>query len=60
MISQKLLLELRTILQEDYGRKFEMSEVTDIGMTLVGFTETLIQIEAKTKENAKTPEKAAS
>lgn len=60
MISQKLLLDLRTIIQEDYGQKLEMSEVTDIAMTLVGFAETLMKVEAVANNSAGGQEKTAS
>jgi len=46
MISRNLLLELKQILEEDYQLKLTLQEVTEIAMTLLGFTETLIKIEA--------------
>ena len=47
-MSQKLLLELKQIIEEDYGLKLTLQEVIDVAMTLIGFTETLLKIEAKT------------
>ena len=47
MISQKLLLELRQIIEEDYGIKLTMAEVTEVAMTLIGFAEIAMKIEAK-------------
>lgn len=47
MISPKLLLELRQIIEEDYGIKLTMAEVTEVAMTLIGFAETAMKIEAK-------------
>ena len=47
MISQKLLLELKQIIEEDYGIKLTMAEVTEVAATLVGFVETAMKIEAK-------------
>lgn len=49
MVSQRLLLELRQIIEEDFGLKLTLQEVTDIAVTLIGFIETLLKIEAKTK-----------
>ena len=49
MISQKLLLlELKEILEQDYGLKLTMQEVSEVARTLLGFFETLFQIEKKT------------
>ena len=47
MISQKLLLELKQIIEEDYGIKLTMAEVMEVAATLVGFAETAMKIEAK-------------
>ena len=47
MISQKLLLELKQIIEEDYGIKLTLAEVMEVAVTLVGFTETAMKIEAK-------------
>ena len=47
MISQKLLLELRQIIEEDYGIELTMAEVMEVAVTLVGFAETAMKIEAK-------------
>jgi hypothetical protein len=52
MISQKLLLELKQIIQEDYGVKLAMKEVMDIATSLVGFAEITMRIEAQ-NENEK-------
>lgn len=47
MVSQKLLLELKEIIEQDNGIKLTMAEVTEVAMTLTGFAETAMQIEAK-------------
>jgi len=48
MVSQKLLLELRRIIEQDYKVKLTMAEVMEVAMTLVGFAETAMKIKAKT------------
>jgi uncharacterized membrane protein YadS len=45
MISRNLL-ELKTILEEDYGLKLTLQEVMEFGTTLLAFVETLLKIEA--------------
>jgi len=47
MISKNLLLELKQILEEECDLKLSLQEVTEIGMTLLAFVETLLKIEAK-------------
>jgi hypothetical protein len=47
MVSQKLLLELKQILKEDYGVDLKLEEVLDIALVLIGFAETAMKIEAK-------------
>lgn len=47
MISQKLLLELKQIIEQDYGITLTMAEVTEVAVTLIGFAETAMKIEAK-------------
>lgn len=47
MVSQKLLLELKEIIEQDYGIKLTMAEVTEVAMTLIGYAETAMKIEAK-------------
>lgn len=47
MVSQKLLLELKQILKEDYGVELKLEEVLDIALVLIGFAETAMRIEAK-------------
>lgn len=47
MISRQLLLELKQIIEEEYGIKLTIDEVTEVAMTLVGFAETAMKIEAK-------------
>lgn len=49
MVSQKLLLELKQIIEEDLGLKLNLQEVTDIAVELTGYIETLLKIEAKTE-----------
>lgn len=48
MISQSLLLELKKILEEDFHLSLTMQEVTEMGVALLGYFETLIKIESKT------------
>ena len=47
MVSQKLLLELRQILKEDYNVDLKLEEVLDVALVLIGFAETAMKIEAK-------------
>lgn len=47
MVSQKLLLELKEIIEQDYGIKLTMAEVMEVATTLIGFAETAMKIEAK-------------
>ena len=48
MVSQKLLLELKQIIAEDYKQKLSLEDVMDVATTLLGFTEALLKIESKT------------
>ncbi|KKQ95565.1 MAG: hypothetical protein UV74_C0001G0066 [Candidatus Woesebacteria bacterium GW2011_GWB1_43_14] len=48
MISQKLLQELKEILEHDYKVRLSMQEVAEIGVTLLRYFETLIEIKSKT------------
>jgi len=47
MVSRKLLLELKQIIEQDYGIKLAMAEVMEVATTLVSFSETAMKIEAK-------------
>jgi hypothetical protein len=47
MVSQKLLLELKQILKEDYGVELKLEEVLDVALVLIGFAETAMKIEVK-------------
>ena len=47
MVSQKLLLELKQIIEEDYGLRLTMEQVMEVATTLIGFAETAMKIEAK-------------
>ena len=47
MISQKLLLELKQIIEEEYSIRLTMAEVMEVAVTLAGFAETAMKIEAK-------------
>ena len=47
MVSTQLLLELREIIEHDYGIKLTMAEVMEVATTLVNFAETAMKIEAK-------------
>jgi len=44
MISTKLLKELQKIIEEDYGIVLRFEEVSDIGNSLVGFFDLLLEI----------------
>ena len=46
-IQLSLIRELKTILEEDYDLNLSMEETTEIAVTLLGFVETLLKIEAK-------------
>jgi len=46
MIDKNLLLELKQILKEDFDLELSLQEVTEIGTTLLAFTETLLKIES--------------
>ena len=54
MISNKILIELKEILEQDYGLKLTTQEVSEVARTLLGFFETLVQIEKKTSYIKKT------
>lgn len=47
MISHKLILELKQILEEDYGAKLSLEEVYEIGSSWISFVELLVKIEQK-------------
>ena len=47
MISHKSILELKQILEEDFGVKLSLEEVYEIGSTLISFVELLTKIEQK-------------
>lgn len=47
MVSQELLLELKDIIQEDYGVDLPMQAVSEIGNSLVGYFELLAKIESE-------------
>lgn len=47
-MNQKLIQELKEILEHDYKARLSMQEVTDIGVTLLRYFETLIEIKSKT------------
>jgi len=51
MISRNLLLELKQILEEEFSLKLTLREVTDVAMSLVGYAETLLIIEAKNEND---------
>lgn len=53
MISQPLIKELQTIVNEDYGIKLSLAEATDMGNTLTGYFETLIEIENQSNKKNK-------
>ncbi|MBI5452515.1 hypothetical protein HY945_03560 [Candidatus Gottesmanbacteria bacterium] len=46
MISRNLLLELKTILEEDYGLRLTLQEVVEVSTTLLSYVETLLKVES--------------
>ena len=44
MVSKKLLIELQQIIKEEYGVLLSFQEVSDIGNSIVGFFDLLINI----------------
>jgi len=53
MISRNLLLELKQILEDDFGLELSLQEVTEVGTTLLVFVETLLKIESTAKGGIK-------
>lgn len=53
-ISRSLLLELKEILEQDYKVRLSMQEVLETAIVLLGFVETLAQIDQKTNCKEKT------
>jgi len=51
MISQPLLKELNTIMIEDYGKSLEPRELADLGDSLLGFFEGLVEINNSYNDN---------
>ena len=47
MVSKKLLQELKQIIKEEYGIELKPKEVSDMGNTLVGFFELLMEIDSE-------------
>jgi len=45
MLSQQLIDELRQIIKEDYKLDLPLSEAKDIANTLLGYFDTLLEIE---------------
>jgi len=50
MVSNKLLKELRLIIKEEYGFEIKPKEASDIGNTLVGFFELLMEVDSDKHE----------
>lgn len=53
-ISKELLSELQSILEQDYGQKLTLSEVSEIGVLLIRYFDILATLNsgsAKTKKN---------
>lgn len=46
IINNKLLTELKQILEDDFNLKLTLQEVTEIGTNLLAFVETLLKIES--------------
>jgi len=46
-------LELKQILENEWGLKLTLQEVTEIGTTLLAFVETLLKIESTAKGGIK-------
>lgn len=54
MISRNLLLELKQILEDECNLKLNLQEVTEIGVNLLAFVETLLKVEsAETSKGGK-------
>ncbi|MCJ7793160.1 MAG: hypothetical protein MUP45_04290, partial [Candidatus Marinimicrobia bacterium] len=54
MISRNLLLELKQILEDECNLKLNLQEVTEIGVNLLAFVETLLKVEsAETNKGGK-------
>lgn len=51
MLSQELLLELQTIIKEDYSRELDLEQVSLIGRDLVGYFDLLARIYHESIEN---------
>ena len=47
MVSKKLLKKLQQIIKEEYGIELKPKEVSDIGNSLIGFFELLIEIDGE-------------
>lgn len=54
MLSQELIGELHQIIDEEYGLDLSLSEVKDIGQTLVSYFGVLLEIKSKNHANHKT------
>lgn len=50
MVSNELLIELKTIIREDYSVELPTQRVSEIGSSLVGFFELLMEIYSKDHE----------
>ena len=51
MLSQELLVELQTIIKEDYSRELDLEQVSLIGRDLVGYFDLLAKIHHESIEN---------
>lgn len=46
-VSKKRILELQTIIKEEYGKEISFAEVSEIAHNLVGYFDTLAKIHHK-------------
>lgn len=49
MLSPALKKELKKVIQQEYGKKLNDNEISEIAGSLIDYFETLIRIEDKTK-----------
>ena len=44
MVSEKMLIKLKTIIKDEYGRDLTDSEVSELGNQIVGYYKALIKL----------------
>jgi len=48
-VSEKLILELKRIIEEEYGKELSITEAGEVANNLVSFYDLLLQVDTKTK-----------